>query len=96
MVQNCRVDFEMAIDVQATFVKLICPTIQKLPVTDSNEQNPCCEAGSCSATKIQCILWDTKFRYHVHNTVTTGRYTVTTGRHTASDKSSLHLPILFF
>jgi hypothetical protein len=27
-------------------------------VTDSNEQNPYCEAGSCSATKIQCILWD--------------------------------------
>lgn len=79
----------MAIDMQATFVKLlICPTIQKLPVTDSNEQNPSCEAGSCSATKIQCILWDTKVRYHVHNTVTTGRYT-------ASDKSSLHLPILF-
>ena len=29
--KNCHVDFVMAIDIQATFVKLsICPTIQKL------------------------------------------------------------------
>jgi len=64
---------------RATFVKLlICLSLQ----------SPSCEADSCCATKIQCILWATKVHYHVHNTLL-----LLPILH--QKKSSLHPPILF-